>query len=77
MNLKNKVRRRIFPFQLIDGSVEISEEIYHNNSLLGSVLSKDPNFIIIKTEEAENLFNLPIKLKQSTIKIIKPFWLII
>jgi len=77
MNLKNKVRRRIFPFQLIDGSVEISEEINHNNSLLGSVLSKDPNFIIIKTEEAENLFNLPIKLKQSTIKIIKPFWLTI
>ena len=77
MNLKNKVRRRIFPFQLIDGSVEINEEINYNNGLLGSILSKDPNFLIIKTEETENLFNLPIKLEQSTIKIIKPFWLTI
>ena len=77
MNLKNKVRRRILPFQLIDGSVEINQEIHHNNNVIGSILSLDPNFAIIKIEETNNLFNLSIPLEKATIKIIKPFWLTI
>lgn len=75
MNLKNKIRKRILPFQIIDGTAKNNEEINYNNNSIGSIISVNPNFAIIKIEEANSLVNKPIQIEQATIKITKPHWL--
>ncbi|MDA0971664.1 MAG: folate-binding protein YgfZ [Proteobacteria bacterium] len=75
MNLKNKIRKRVLPIQIISGSVEINEHISINQNIVGKIISIDPHcFAAIKIEEA-NVFEQIIPLKQGSIKITKPNWL--
>lgn len=75
MNLKNKIRKRVLPIQIISGSVEINEHISINENIVGKIISIDPHcFAVIKIEEV-NVFEQIIPLKQSSIKITKPYWL--
>ncbi len=75
MNLKNKIRKRVLPIQIISGSVEINEHISINENMVGKIISIDPHcFAAIKIEEA-NVFEQIIPLKQGSIKITKPNWL--
>ena len=75
MNLKNKIRKRVLPIQIISGSVEINEHISINENIVGKIISIDPHcFAAIKIDEV-NVFEQIIPLKQGSIKITKPYWL--
>lgn len=75
MNLKNKIRKRVLPIQIISGSVEINEHISINENIVGKIMSIEPHcFAVIKIEEV-NVFDQIIPLKQGSIKITKPYWL--
>jgi len=76
MNLKNKIRKRIFPIQIIEGSIEIDENIILDEKKIGKIISLSPHcFAIVSIEENKNCLNKNIQLKNSKIKISKPYWL--
>ena len=76
MNLKNKIRKRVFPIQIIEGSVAIEEAIIFDKKNIGKIISLDPCcFAVIKIEDNKDALNKTIELENSKIKISKPYWL--
>ena len=76
MNLKEKIRRRLLPVQILNGQPKEQETIKLNDKIIGKIISTDPHcFALIKIEEEELLFKQSINLDNSSIKIIKPYWL--
>ena len=76
MNLKNKIRKRVFPIQIIEGSIAIDETITLDEKNIGKIISLDPCcFAIINIEDNKDSLNKTIQLKNSKIKISKPYWL--
>ena len=76
MNLKEKIRRRLLPVQILSGQPKDQETIKLNDKIIGKIISTDPHcFALIKTEEEELLFKQSINLDSGSIKIIKPYWL--
>ena len=75
MNLKEKIRRRLLPVQILNGQPKEQETIKLNDKIIGKIISTDPHcFALIKIEE-ELLFKQSINLENASIKIIKPYWL--
>ena len=75
MNLKEKIRRRLLPVQILNGQPKDQETIKLNDKIIGKIISTDPHcFALIKIEE-ELLFKQSINLENASIKIIKPYWL--
>ena len=75
MNLKEKIRRRLLPVQILSGQPKDQETIKLNDKIIGKIISTDPYcFALIKIEE-EELFKQSINLDCASIKIIKPYWL--
>ena len=75
MKLKEKISRRIYPIEIIEGIVDVDETIKINNNEIGKIVNnskfplglfkfKDPNF---KLEEI-------IITDKAKIKVKKPFW---
>ena len=76
MNLKEKIRRRLLPVQILNGQPKEQETIKLNDKIIGKIVSTDPHcFALIKIEEEELLFKQSINLDSASIKIIKPYWL--
>jgi len=76
MNLKEKIRRRLLPVQILNGQPKEQETIKLNDKIIGKIVSTDPHcFALIKTEEEGLLFKQSINLDSASIKIIKPYWL--
>ena len=76
MNLKEKIRRRLLPVQILNGQPKEQETIKLNNKIIGKIISTDPHcFALIKIEEDELLSKQSINLDGASIKIIKPYWL--
>jgi folate-binding protein YgfZ len=76
MNLKEKIRRRLLPVQILSGQPKEQETIKLNDKIIGKIISTDPHcFALIKIEEEELLFKQSINLDNASIKIIKPYWL--
>ena len=76
MNLKEKIRRRLLPVQILSGQPKEQETIKLNDKIIGKIISTDPHcFALIKIEEEELLFKQSINLDSASIKIIKPYWL--
>jgi len=76
MNLKEKIRRRLLPVQILSGQPKDQETIKLNDKIIGKIVSTDPHcFALIKTEEEGLLFKQSINLDSASIKIIKPYWL--
>ncbi len=76
MNLKEKIRRRLLPVQILNGQPKEQETIRLNDKIIGKIVSTDPHcFALIKIEEDELLFKRSINLDGASIKIIKPYWL--
>ena len=76
MNLKEKIRRRLLPVQILNGQPKEQETIKLNDKNIGKIVSTDPHcFALIKIEEEEWLFKQSINLDSGSIKIIKPYWL--
>ena len=75
MNLKEKIRRRLLPVQILNGQPKEQETIKLNDKNIGKIVSTNPHcFALIKIEE-EELFKQSINLDNASIKIIKPYWL--
>ena len=75
MNLKEKIRRRLLPVQILSGQPKDQETIKLNDKIIGKIVSTNPHcFALIKIEE-ELLFKQSINLENASIKIIKPYWL--
>ena len=75
MNLKEKIRRRLLPVQILSGQPKDQETIKLNDKIIGKIISTNPHcFALIKIEE-ELLFKQSINLENASIKIIKPYWL--
>ena len=76
MNLKEKIRRRLLPVQILNGQPKEQETIKLNDKNIGKIVSTNPHcFALIKTEEEGLLFKQSINLDSASIKIIKPYWL--
>ena len=76
MNLKEKIRRRLLPVQILNGQPKEQETIKLNDKIIGKIVSTNPHcFALIKIEEEELLFKQSINLDCASIKIIKPYWL--
>ena len=76
MNLKEKIRRRLLPVQILNGQPKEQETIKLNDKNIGKIVSTNPHcFALIKIEEEELLFKQSINLDCASIKIIKPYWL--
>ena len=76
MNLKEKIRRRLLPVQILSGQPKDQETIKLDDKIVGKIISTDPHcFALIKIEEEELLFKQSINLENASIKITKPYWL--
>ena len=75
MKLKEKISRRIYPIEIIDGNIKLDDIIKINNNEVGKIINnskfpfglfkfKDPNFEVGKILET----------KDAKIKVKKPFW---
>ena len=75
MKLKEKISRRIYPIEIIDGNIKLDDIIKINNNEVGKIINnskfpfglfkfKDPNFEVGKILET----------KEAKIKVKKPFW---
>ena len=75
MKLKEKISRRLYPVEIIEGKISIDDIITINNNEIGKIVNntkfsfglfkfKDPNF------KLETILNT----NKAKIKIKKPFW---
>tara|TARA_B100000029_G_scaffold322810_1_gene315182 strand:+ start:679 stop:1563 length:885 start_codon:yes stop_codon:yes gene_type:complete len=76
MKLKEKISRRIYPIEIVEGNIDLDEVIKFNDNEIGKVINnskfpyglfkfKDPNF---KLEEI-------LTTNKAKIKVRKPFWI--
>ena len=77
IKLKNKLSKRLFPIDLINGKLHKDEIIYFNEKDIGKVLINNHYpFAIIKFKDLNFDEKLICKTKESKIIIKKPFWMI-
>ncbi len=80
MYLKNKVNKRLFALQIINGKVQKGQKITLGNEEIGKVLIDDlfPFGLIKINKENKNLItNKELKTETATIKINIPNWMVI
>ena len=76
IKLKNKLSKRLFPINLINGKLYEGESIYNKDSEIGKVLiDNDYPFALIKylNEKFDEKANF--KTKEASININKPDWI--
>ena len=76
IKLKNKLSKRLFPINLINGKLYEGESIYNNNIEIGKVLiNSDYPFALIKYLNENFDENANLKTKEASINIKKPNWI--
>ena len=76
IKLKNKLSKRLFPINLIDGKLKEGESIYANGNEIGKVLiENDYPFALIKYLDKNFDEKLNFKTKEANLSIKKPNWL--
>ena len=75
MKLKEKISKRIYPVEIIDGNIDIDEVIKINNIEIGKIVnnSKFP-FGLFKFKDSNFKLEKIINTNKAKIKIKKPFW---
>ena len=75
IKLKDKLSKRLFPVEVIEGDLSKDSIIHHENTELGRVLinNKFP-FAIIKFKEKNFEFEKIFKCGNASVKIKKPYW---
>ena len=75
IKLKDKLSKRLFPLEVIEGDLSKDNIIHHENTELGRVLinNKFP-FAIIKFKDKNFKFEKIFKCGNASIKIKKPYW---
>ncbi len=76
IKLKNKLSKRLFPINLINGKIYEGESIYNNEIEIGKVLiDNDYPFALIKYLDENFDEKANFKTKESSININKPDWI--
>ena len=76
IKLKNKLSKRLFPINLIDGKLKEGESIYANGNEIGKVLiENDYPFALIKYLDKNFDEKLIFKTKDANLNIKKPDWI--
>ena len=76
IKLKNKLSKRLFPINLINGKLYEDESIYINGVEIGKILiNNDYPFALIKYMDKNFNEKLIFKTKNASIKIIIPYWI--
>ena len=76
IKLRNKLLKRLLPVQIIDGKLNIDDNISNDDENIGKILvNNDYPFGLIKIKEKNLNFDKKYKCNSATIKFIKPFWM--
>ena len=76
IKLKNKLSKRLFPINILNGKINIGESIYINKKEIGRVLiDGEYPFAVIKYLDSDFKNQKIFNTEQATIKIIQPKWL--
>ncbi len=76
IKLKNKLSKRLLPLEIINGKVNVDEDIFYENKKLGKILiSSTFPFGIIKTVNNTFDFSRNYNCKEAVIKFLKPDWM--
>ena len=76
IKLKNKLSKRLFPINLIDGKLKEGESVYANGNEIGKVLiENDYPFALIKYLDKNFDEKLNFKTKDANLNIKKPDWI--
>ena len=76
IKLKNKLSKRLFPINLINGKLHEGESIYYKDIEIGKVLiNEEYPFALIKYRDKNFEENVEFKTKEAAIRIIKPDWI--
>ena len=76
IKLKNKLSKRLFPINLIDGKLKEGESIFANGNEIGKVLiENDYPFALIKYLDKNFDEKLNFKTKDANLSINKPDWI--
>ena len=75
IKLKDKLSKRLFPVEVIEGDLSKDNIIHHENTELGKVLinNKFP-FAIVKFKDKNFEFEKIFKCGSASVKIKKPYW---
>ena len=77
IKLKNKLSKRLLPFKIINGKIEINEDIFFDNENLGKILiGNNFPFGLIKMKNNNFDFSKNYKSKNATLKFLKPDWIV-
>ena len=74
--MKNKLSKRLFPINIINGKLYEGESIYNNKNEIGKVLiDNDYPFALIKFLDENFDEKISFKTKDASINIKKPNWI--
>ena len=76
IKLKNKLSKRLFPIDIVNGELKEGESIYHKEKEIGKILiEKDYPFALIKFRDVNFSESIDFNTKDASIKIKKPDWI--
>tara|TARA_B100002051_G_C16709893_1_gene626000 strand:+ start:366 stop:1256 length:891 start_codon:yes stop_codon:yes gene_type:complete len=78
IKLRNKLRRRILPVQIISGEISENEIIKYKNNEIGKIMIGKPySFALIKVVDPDlkEFNNKELVCKNSKVKVLKPDWI--
>jgi len=76
IKLKNKLLKRLLPIQIIEGKINIDDNIFADDTNFGKILiNNNYPFGLIKFKENYFDFSKKYKCSSATIKFFKPFWI--
>ena len=76
IKLKNKLSKKLFPIEVIDGSIKADDEISINEKQIGKVIiNKKYPFALIKLNDENFNFDKKLNCGSGSIKTLKPVWL--
>ena len=78
IKLRNKLRRRILPIQIISGEISENDVIKYKNSDVGKILIDKPYsfaLVIVVEPDLKEFTNTELMCGKSKVKILKPEWI--
>ena len=76
IKLRNKLLKRLLPVQIIDGKLNIDDNISSDDENIGKILvNNDYPFGLIKIKEKNLDFSKKYKCVSGSVRFIKPFWM--
>tara|TARA_B100001029_G_C15035389_1_gene439779 strand:+ start:352 stop:1233 length:882 start_codon:yes stop_codon:yes gene_type:complete len=75
MKLKEKISRRIYPVEIIEGNISIDDVVKINNTEIGKIVNNTKfSFGLFKFKDPNFQFEKILETDRAKIKIKKPFW---